>query len=58
MGTSFDINSWEHSYRIYIYIQNTHIYIYIQNVYIYIIILVGGLEQFLVFHSVGNNHPN
>jgi hypothetical protein len=22
------------------------------------IILVGGLEHFLVFHSVGNNHPN
>ena len=24
----------------------------------YIYILVGGLEHFLFFHSVGNNHPN
>ena len=27
-------------------------------IYIYILYLVGGLEPFYFFHSVGNNDPN
>ena len=35
-------------------------YRYLHHHYIIIIIcsLVGGLDHFLFFHSVGNNHPN